>query len=96
MKKLILLSLVAMSILVARDCRYEERELNMLIQQYDDLQDEYEYKARRGLGRLTQQDAFEAYSESSDNYAKYKIRSKRLNQRIEQQKQRLNNCRNGK
>lgn len=44
MKKLILLSVVAMSVLVARDCRYEEQELNMLIQQYEDLQNEFQYE----------------------------------------------------
>lgn len=52
MKKLILISVVAMSVLVARDCRYEEQELNMLIRQYEDLQDEAEYEAKHSNAEM--------------------------------------------
>lgn len=41
-----------MSVLVARDCRYEEQELNMLIRQYEDLQDEAEYEAKHSNAEM--------------------------------------------
>lgn len=109
MRKLILLSLVAMSILVARDCRYEEQELNMLIQQYEDLKDEADYLGRQNnadnLNKLLKASAegksqseavFETIESANKFNAKYNFKFNRLNKRIEQQKQRLNNCRNGK
>lgn len=109
MKKLILLSLVAMSVLVARDCRYEEQELNMLIQQYEDLQDDYDI-AMSEVSSINLNNAlrpsgnpYQAYQELIDGQRrsnqvknKYNVRFNRLNKRINQQKQRLNNCRNGK
>lgn len=109
MKKLILLSVIAMSVLVARDCKYEEQELNMLIQQYEDLKDEADYLASKNnadnLNKLlkasaegkSQSEAIFDTIESANKFnAEYNFKFNRLNKRIEQQKQRLNNCRNSK
>lgn len=109
MTKVILLSVIAMSVLVARDCRYEEQELNMLIRQYKDLQDEAEYQGansnaysynQRTKDIISGKDPFlssiENIERASQFNAKYNFEFNRLNKRIEQQKQRLNNCRNGK
>lgn len=109
MKKLILLSVIAMSVLVARDCKYEEQELNMLIQQYEDLKDEADYLASKNNaynmnraiknsieGKNPTITALESMESASQFNAEYNFKFNRLNKRIEQQKQRLNNCRNSK
>ena len=107
MKKVILISVIAMSILVARDCRYEEQELNILIRQYEDLQDDYDIAMSEvssiNLNNALRLPSGDPYQELIDGQRrsnqvknKYNVRFNRLNKRINQQKQRLNNCRNGK
>lgn len=107
MKKIILIGLVVISCAMARDCRYEEQELNSLIRQYEDLQDDYNIEANqirnqnvndalhRG-GRSSSNSLIEGNIRFSNLENKYNVRFNRLNQRIEQAKQQLNNCRRKK
>lgn len=111
MKKIVLLGLVAISCAMARDCRYEEQELNSLIRQYEDLKDDYniDRQAIRSkhinetLANQVVDPSKNPYEtliretqEANDLADRYNIRFNRLNQRIEQAKQRLNNCRRKK
>ena len=111
MKKIVLIGLVAISCAMARDCRYEEQELNSLIRQYEDLQDDYKMDRQAISSKLSNdvlsnqifdpsKNPFELVvretQEANDLTARYNVRFNRLNQRIEQAKQQLNNCRRKK
>ncbi|MGX3012048.1 hypothetical protein ACWIUD_10930 [Helicobacter sp. 23-1044] len=111
MKKLILIALVAISCAVARDCRYEEQELNSLIRQYEDLKDDYNANRQAINSKYVNEIlANQMFNPRKNPYEtliretqeinvltdRYNVRFNRLNQRIEQAKQQLNNCRRKK
>ena len=98
MKKIALIGLVVISCAMARDCRYEEQELNSLIRQYEDLKDDYRIEELSIFQEYYtgQKDIKDATNEKLLLHNRYNVRFNRLNQRIEQAKQQLNNCRRKK
>ena len=81
MKKIVLVALVAISCVMARDCRYEEQELNSLIRQYEDLKDDYKIAQDQIFRRaMFNKDKI---SETISLENQYKISSFHLKQRIE-------------